>query len=381
LRIIHCFRSPVGGIFRHVRDLAEKHTKAGHKVGILCDSTTGGSLEDSYFDNIRPYLELGLIRIPIRRSIGLNDIRALSDTFQHVKSLQPDVLHGHGAKGGALARVIGSALRVHQYRVARLYSPHGGSLHFQKNSPKGFGVFQLERLLELCTDHLVFVSQQECQTYERKIGILHRPHDVVYNGIGDHEFGYVEPAADAVDFLYIGMMRDMKGPDVFIEAFAKAERRLGRPLSAVMVGDGPDTEKYKDMILTLGLGKRIVMLPPMPPRTAFTFSTRVVVPSRAEAMPYIVIEALAAGRTVIASNVGGIPEVLGATSPALAIPGDADDLSRIMADSISIPYWSDSLVPDSETIRLNFSASNMAARILDIYQLHVAENRSSVSVS
>ena len=54
LRIIHCFRSPIGGIFRHVRDLAEFHARQGHDVGVLCDSTTGGSFEDALFDEIRP---------------------------------------------------------------------------------------------------------------------------------------------------------------------------------------------------------------------------------------------------------------------------------------------------------------------------------------
>ncbi|MGO6908730.1 glycosyltransferase family 1 protein, partial [Rhizobium ruizarguesonis] len=54
LRILHCFRSPVGGIFRHVRDLVEEHSKAGHEIGILCDSSTGGEYEDSLFDDIRP---------------------------------------------------------------------------------------------------------------------------------------------------------------------------------------------------------------------------------------------------------------------------------------------------------------------------------------
>jgi hypothetical protein len=68
LRIIHCFRSPIGGIFRHVRDLAEAHARQGHEVGIVCDSTTGGRYEDALFDEIRPILALGLVRLPIRRS-------------------------------------------------------------------------------------------------------------------------------------------------------------------------------------------------------------------------------------------------------------------------------------------------------------------------
>lgn len=85
LRILHCFRSPVGGIFRHVRDLVEEHSKAGHEIGILCDSSTGGEYEDSLFDDIRPYLSLGLTRVPIRRSISPSDIATMWDTYKKIK--------------------------------------------------------------------------------------------------------------------------------------------------------------------------------------------------------------------------------------------------------------------------------------------------------
>ena len=381
LRILHCFRSPVGGIFRHVRDLAEYHSKAGHHVGILCDSTTGGSLEDSYFDSIRPFLSLGLTRTPIQRSVGVSDFKMIINTYKEVKSLQPDVIHGHGAKGGALARIIGSALRVNKYRVARFYSPHGGSLHYEKSSLKGRAVILLERLLEIGTDSLVFVSRQESEVYQSKFGKPYKPFAMIYNGIGDSEFERVPLKPDAVDFLYIGMMRDLKGPDIFIEAFAEAERRVGRPLSAVMVGDGPDVAKYEDMILKKGLTRRITMLPGMKPRVAFSFSPTVVVPSRAEAMPYIVIEALGAGRHVIASRVGGIPEVLGDQSPALAIPGDAKDLARIMAESLVTADWADQVMPRHDMLKAAFSSRHMAEQMLDLYQNTLALEHASVSVS
>ena len=64
LRIVHCFRSPVGGIFRHVRDLAEAQAEAGHEVGVVCDSTTGGDYEDRLFEQIAPVLALGVKRTP-----------------------------------------------------------------------------------------------------------------------------------------------------------------------------------------------------------------------------------------------------------------------------------------------------------------------------
>ena len=64
----------------------------------------------------------------------------------------------------------------------------------------------------------------------------------------------------------------------------------------------------------------------MPARQAFALGRIIVVPSRAEAMPYIVLEALAAGKPMIATAVGGIPEIFGAGSPALVRP-DAGELA------------------------------------------------------
>ncbi|MFN7101632.1 MAG: glycosyltransferase family 4 protein [Pseudorhizobium sp.] len=368
LRILHCFRSPVGGIFRHVRDLVEEHRDAGHEVGILCDSSTGGAHEEKLFDVIRPYLTLGLTRIPMRRAIAPSDLSALYTSYKHIKSLQPNILHGHGAKGGVLARLIGSGLRANRSRVARLYSPHGGSLHFDRSSVSGQVVLRVERFQERFTDALVFVCDYERRTYGAKVGTPTTRWKVVLNGVKASEFTPVVAPDDAADFLYIGMLRDLKGPDVFIDAFARTERALGRPLSALMVGDGPDRDRYETMIVERGLGRRIRMMPAMPTREALAMARTVVVPSRAEAMPYIVIEALAAQKPVIASRVGGIPEILGNDSEALAIPGDAQDLSQIMAAAALDPGWQDRVMPKPEAFRSVFSSKVMASSMLDLYQ-------------
>lgn len=368
LRIVHCFRSPVGGVFRHVRDLAEEQSKAGHEVGILCDSLTGGEHEDHLFDDIMPFLALGVVRLPIRRQISLSDASTLWSSYQKIKSLRPDVLHGHGAKGGLLARVLGSILRVNRYRIARLYTAHGGSLHFSRGSLQGLLVHSLERMLEFLTDGLIFICDFERLAYEKKIGKPRTRSVLIYNGISERDFRSIPTRSDSVHFVYIGMLRDLKGPDLFIEAFAKTERRIGRPLSALMIGDGPDRDKYHRMMIERGLGHRIGMLPAMRVQEAFAVSQNIVVPSRAEAMPYIVLEALAAGKTVIASRVGGIPEALGENSAALVKSEDADDLSRVMAEAMTEQDWGNRHMPDIETIRQNFSAPVMARDTLNLYQ-------------
>lgn len=368
LRILHCFRSPVGGIFRHVRDLAEAHANAGHQVGILCDSTTGGAHEDALFEEVRPHLALGIIRVPIHRSIGASDAAALWRGYKEIRSLQPDVLHGHGAKGGVLARIVGSALRVNKYRVARLYSPHGGSLHFERRSLAGSLILRVERLQERLTDALVFVCEYERRTYGARVGLPLARNELIYNGIDDAEFEPVETGPGAVDFLYIGMMRDLKGPDLFIEGFAAAEEIAGRRLSALMVGDGPQQRQYEEMTLRMGLADRVRLLPAMRAREAFALARKVVIPSRAESMPYILLEALAAGKPVIATRVGGIPEVLGADSEALVPPGDAGALARLMADAILDGGWAARTMPDAERFKSRFAASVMTRHVMQLYR-------------
>jgi glycosyltransferase involved in cell wall biosynthesis len=366
LRIVHCFRSPVGGIFRHVRDLTEAQVAAGHSVGIVCDSTTGGAFEEKLFDGMRHLLALGVQRTPMQRHVGPGDIASAWRSYRIIKELKPDVIHGHGAKGGTYARLFGSLLRVSRSRVARLYSPHGGSLHYDETTRTGKLFFALERNMARFTDCLLFVSDYERQAYRRKVGEPPIPNTLVYNGVRAAEFEPVADDPDAADLLYIGMMRDLKGPDIFIDALAKAEAALARQLSAVMVGDGDDLPRYKAQVARLGLADRVHFFPPMPARQAFAKARLVVVPSRAEAMPYIVLETLAAGKPMIASAVGGIPEIFGAASPALVRPDPesvGDRMRQALLDLVAYRRQ----MPDLAALKGRFGADVMAANIEKAY--------------
>lgn len=370
LRIVHCFRAPVGGVFRHVRDLAVAQAAAGHQVGFICDSTTGGALEDSYFAAIADSLALGVTRMPIGRNIGPGDVAAGWRTYRTIKKLRPDVLHGHGAKGGALARLFGSALRVSRFRVARLYSPHGGVLHYDPATTKGRTLFAIERAMDRLTDRFLFVSDFERRTFAAKIGGPRTPADVVHNGLAPAEFEPVPANRDAADFLYIGEMRALKGTDIFIDALDMASRAAGRPLTAVMVGGG-ETESYAAQIGRLGLGGRIRMLPPMPARAAFALARMIVVPSRAEAMPYIVLEALAAAKPMIATAVGGIPEIFAPGSPALVEPR-VETVAAAMAAAVADEDAFAAAMPSRAELQERFSVGTMAERVENAYRLALA---------
>ncbi|MFD0935981.1 glycosyltransferase family 1 protein, partial [Methylobacterium trifolii] len=76
-RILHVFRAPVGGLFRHVVDLARLQAAAGHAVGIVCDANTGGARAEQALAELGPCLGLGVTRIPMRRNPHLSDLSVL----------------------------------------------------------------------------------------------------------------------------------------------------------------------------------------------------------------------------------------------------------------------------------------------------------------
>ena len=108
LRIVHVFRAPVGGLFRHVADLAAAQTASGHQVGIICDASTGGPYEDAILGALAKTLALGVTRIAMPRQMSPADIWAAGRVWRRLRELAPDVIHGHGAKGGVYARLIGA---------------------------------------------------------------------------------------------------------------------------------------------------------------------------------------------------------------------------------------------------------------------------------
>jgi glycosyltransferase involved in cell wall biosynthesis len=369
LRIVHCFRSPIGGIFRHVRDLALAQMAAGHSVGIVCDSSTGAAREEELFREIEPLLALGLHRLPMKRQVSPTDFIALLRLFGSIRALHPDVIHTHGAKGGVYGRIIGTLLRVFGSRVARIYCPHGGSLHYDPHSRSGRIFFGIERWLERLTDGFVFVSAYEADAFAAKVGKPSRPWVIAPNGIRPEEFVPVAAAADAVDFLYIGMMRDLKGPDLFIDALARLRDLRGAPVTAEMVGDGPDRQRYESKVARLGLAASTRFHDAMPARRAFAMAKIVVVPSRAESMPYIVLEAIAAGRPIVATRVGGIPEIFGDSSDRLVPPGDPEALASAMNDMLELGgRASEGAAVLTEATRARFSVEAMAGVVGGLYR-------------
>ena len=152
LKILHVLRAPVGGLFRHVLDVAQGQAARGHQVGIVAASG-GGANADERLNALAPDLGLGVHRLQMKRQPGVSDVMATRDVARIIASLRPDIAHGHGAKGGAFARLAASRPTI------RVYTPHGGSLHYGRNTPAGLIYGTAERFLMRRTELFLFESE------------------------------------------------------------------------------------------------------------------------------------------------------------------------------------------------------------------------------
>ena len=365
-RVLHVLRAPVGGLFRHVRDLVAAQQALGLAVGVVCDSNAADALTRERLAALEPHLSLGLHLIPMRRAVGLGDAAACRSVVDVAARCGAEILHGHGAKGGAYARLAALALRRKGRDVACFYTPHGGTLNYAPDSLAG-RVFQvMERRLEKLTTGIIFESAWSARMFRRHVTVPTCAVRVIPNGLLPSDFEPIATAHDAVDVLFVGELRDLKGIDVLLEAIAAV--RLRHDVRAMIVGDGPDRAMMMELAEALGLAGHVTFPGAMPARKAFARGRMIVVPSRKESFPYIVLEAAAAGMPLIATSVGGIPEIVEGTDTGLVPIDHVGELAAAIRFAVEQPAVAKSR---AERLRARvhgrFTADLMARDVVRFY--------------
>lgn len=376
LRILQVLRAPVGGLFRHVNDLTRELAARGHQIGIVADSLTSDALTAERLGALAPLCTLGIHNFPMPRTIGTGDLTTPIKVRRLAIALDVEVLHGHGAKGGVNARF---ARAGRNGRVA-LNTPHGGVLNYKPGSPEGNFFRSIERMLMGWTDAYIFESAFAQKTFTEQIGLPPCPGPVIHNGLTPAEFDPLTPDPDARDFIFIGELRAAKGVGYLLDALAGVKAPDGRPATLAMAGGGPDLDMLKAQIERLGLGDRVDLLGVTPARKALKRGRCEVVPSLAESLPYVILEAAAAGLPVISTNVGGIHEIFGPTASSLIPAADTAALQKAMQGFMDHPA---AAAKEAETrlayVREGFSVTHMTDQIEALYRSLLVTRRKAIA--
>lgn len=336
LRVIA--RLNMGGPALHVAYLSEGLARLGYETTLVVGELARGEGSMSFVAESRG---VRMVRLgSLSRDIApLRDLAALLRLTQLIRRDRPRIVHTHTAKAGAIGR-IAALLAGGGARPIVVHTFHGHVLrgYFGPLRTLAFRVF--ERLLARATTKLVAVSP-EVRDELVSLGIA--PADkfaVVRLGIELDERVRPdrEPAetrrslgVEADTFLvgWAGRMTAVKRvPDV-LESFRRL-REGGTNATLCLVGDGPDREALEQLAHDLGVVRHCLFLGYQEEMGRwYEIFDAFVLPSANEGTPVVAIEALAAGTPVVATRVGGIPDVVedGVTG-FLVDPGDTEALAE-----------------------------------------------------
>jgi glycosyltransferase involved in cell wall biosynthesis len=339
MRVLHVMEATIGGTRRHLVDLARAQARAGLEVHVAA-----ASLRVPDFERDLQLLEregIGVARIPMLRAIApASDRRHARELRALLRRLRPDIVHTHSSKAGALGRW--ASLR--EDIGARVHTPHTFAFLFAGMFGPGRRALyrSVERWLAARTQRLIAVSRDEARTIGASGVVAPEKLRVVENGIEAQPFREARPLAraglgfrdDAPLLFTAGLLNLAKGQDLLVEALAAPG--LER-VQLALAGEGELRPQLEARSAALGLSGRVRLLGFRPDVPALLATADAyVLPSRWEGMPYVLLEALAAGRPIVATPVDGARELVeraacGRLARAISAAALADELRALLA--------------------------------------------------
>jgi len=319
------------------------------------------------------------------------DLRALVALRRELARFRPDVVHTHASKAGALGRRAAKAVP----RAARVHTFHGHVLEGYFPKAMSTGLVAFERRLARGTDRIVAVSHATAEDLLRlKIVADERRLVVVPPGI-DLELLIAIPERDAgvspgpvraqigassSDFVVgvVGRLAEVKRPEVALDVFQMLASRHAH-LHLVFVGDGDQRGLLERRIRALtpelsDLQGRAHMLGAREDMVAILADLdAVLLTSRSEGLPVALIEAAAAGRPVVASDVGGVNEVVAHERTGF-LGTSVDELAFGLARLLDEPGLGVAMGRRARMrVAARHSAAALAGRLEDLYRIVVEE--------
>lgn len=304
-RILMIVESAAGGTGRHVLDLADGLAQRGHDVHVIYST---GRVDRFFLARLTAMPRVRRLALPMRTSIHPGDLRVVCAVRRCMKRRGPfDVVHGHSSKAGAIARLaaLGTGARA-------VYTLHGLILMDPGLAPwKRTFYLAIELALSLRTKRIIAVSPEEGRAAVR-IGLGTSRVVVVPNGVGEdplvprararHELGLAD---NAIVVGFIGRLVEQKAPEILLRAFAFAAASHPR-LSLAVVGSGPLMRPLCELAVELKIAHKVLWLGERDARTVISAFDIFAISSRKEGLPYVVLEAMAAGLPIVATAASGV---------------------------------------------------------------------------
>ncbi|OHA96988.1 MAG: hypothetical protein A3J09_02915 [Candidatus Zambryskibacteria bacterium RIFCSPLOWO2_02_FULL_51_21] len=359
-------KSNFGGAQRYVFDLATEAKKAGHDVAVLCGGE--GSLVRKLEEE-----KVRVITMPhLKRDISIIDeFKSFYFIFQTLRKERPAVFHTNSSKMGGLGNLAARLAGVKKI----IFTSHG----WEFNAPRPWWqkiLIMKFVWLTIALSHKTICVSKKTREQISWFPFIQGKLAVVHNGIAPFFLLPKEAARRALgihdnEILLAGTLSELhpvKGLDILLDAWGKFTKKNEATL--VMLGDGGIRESLEDYAGELDIADRVIFKGYLDNAKQYLNAFDIFcLPSRSEALPYTLLEAGIASRPVIASNVGGIPEIIeNGISGALVPPEDSETLFSTL-----VLFAEDKILRERlgsalrQTVEESFSIEKMFAETISLY--------------
>ncbi len=352
-----------GGVARHVEDLFAGLRAAGHEA-VLCGPEPPLALRGRLAPG--DYQPLAMQRAIAPGSDGAT-IGELAGIIDRVR---PDVVHAHSSKAGAVARLA----RLLRPRTPVLYTPHGYAMAGFFGRVERTVYREAERGLGLLTSRVLAVCEAEARlartvTVASRVRIVHNGVDVPAVAVGEPDARVAALASRGPVVCTVSQLRPGKGVETLLDAWpAVAAAQPGAQLA--IAGDGALRGALEQRVQALGVADSVHFLGEYADTVDVVRGADVfVLASWFEAFPYVILEAMALGLPIVASDVGGVGEAIVHGQSGLLVPARRPaQLSATLSELIANAELRQRLGAAAlQTVRDRFTTESMVRGAIGVY--------------
>lgn len=368
--LIAITKSNFGGAQRYVFDIARFLQQRGVEVVVAM----GG--EGVLWTKLA---EAGVRTVPLKR-LGrevrfLDDLWAFAELWRIVRIEKPDVLHLNSSKIGLWGGVIGRMCGVRRI----IFTAHAWEFNNPARGSIARSFFKVLSVIAVYLSHCT-IAVSEAVRKDVAVYVPTRKLTVIHNGIAsfpllsrsEARLRLASSHFPSTELLVgtIAELHPVKGLDTALKAIARLKRE-GLSFRYVIVGEGEERTRLEKLCEELGIRESVIFAGFVNDAARYLHAfDAFLLPSYSEALGYVILEAGMAGVPVIASRVGGIPEIIEDTRNGFLIaPGDVTLLAARLGEMLSSRELRERLGNAlKEKVLAEFSMEKMLKRTFALYE-------------
>ncbi|MEC0178127.1 glycosyltransferase family 4 protein [Paenibacillus favisporus] len=307
-KVLYICEATAGGVRKHIIDVLDHIDTSKYDMSIIYSEIGADEVFRANIDTLKKKgIQLYSVNNFVNHISLFDDLKALYQIVKIIKKVQPEIVHCHSSKAGAIGRLAAKICRINQV----IYTPHAYSFQNQTlNKNKRNAYIFIEKFLGKITTLTINVSEGERQYAIEKNIVKEDNSVVIFNGITSNSIS-VNPIQNKTIRIGTTMrMEIQKDPLTFVEIAKRIVEKYSN-VEFIFVGDGQLKEelykrirmyKLEEKVKLLGFKKDVIDI-------VSTFDVYLIT-SLYEGLPYSVIEALSLEKPIIATNVTGNNEIV-----------------------------------------------------------------------